>query len=143
MISAFQFDESKTKVVRGGKSDALYCAFLYLALKEEDVPRTFKGPSFIFFVPGDIALPFRLELATSSGCSESEIRKFYKVVTRILPTNTKKAQPVNPADLVVQLFCDVCIRFLSDLSFSEPLLLEDQSSSERCPACLRDRPQSI
>jgi len=77
-----QFDESKTKVVRGGKNDALYCAFLYLALKEEDVPRTFK------------------ELASLSGVSEAEIRKFFKIITRILPSNFKKPQPVNPADLV-------------------------------------------
>jgi transcription initiation factor TFIIB len=77
-----QFDESKTKIVRGGKNDALYCAILYLALKEEDVPRTFK------------------ELATSSAVSEAEIRKFYKIVTRVLPSNFKKPQPVNPADLV-------------------------------------------
>jgi len=76
------FEESKSKIVRGGKSDPLFLAILYFALKEEGVPRTFR------------------ELARDSGVDESEVRKFYKVVDRELPASAKKATAVNPGDLV-------------------------------------------
>jgi len=90
------FEESKSKVVRGGKSDPLFLAVLYFALKEEGVPRTFR------------------ELAKDGGVEEQDVKKFYKVLLRELPVSAKKSAPVNPGDLVH--------RFGSKLQLSMPIL---------------------
>ena len=68
------------------------------SLAPSKVPFSRFHPSFRFF---SIIYVLILELATASGVSEAEIRKFYKIITRVLPSNVKKPQPVNPADLCV------------------------------------------
>ena len=47
----FQFRENRKTTVLAGTSDEMFCSILYLALKEENVPRTFNGFSLplLFF----------------------------------------------------------------------------------------------
>jgi len=81
-----QFHENKQKTVRGSRSDAVVCSVLYIACKEEGVPRTFR------------------ELSKETGVKEKEIRKMYSTVTKELPKTAKTAAAVAPADLVLR-FC--------------------------------------
>lgn len=101
----------------------MFMAVLYLALKEENVPRTFKGITATF-----ISYVLIVELERDSGVREGEIRKFYKVIVKQVPqvrtSKVKKwrsgicvreltcaqvvggglkASAVNPADMVVRL----------------------------------------
>ncbi len=70
--------------MRGTKKEAIIAAVLYMACKEELVPRTFK------------------ELAKETGIKEKDIRKFYRNLTQLLPKTVNTAQAVSPVDLVVR-----------------------------------------
>jgi len=70
--------------MRGTKKEAIIAAVLYMACKEEQVPRTFK------------------ELAKETGIKEKDIRKFYRNLTQLLPKTVNTAQAVSPVDLVVR-----------------------------------------
>jgi transcription initiation factor TFIIB len=81
-----QFEEKRSKTMRGTKKEAIIAAVLYMACKEELVPRTFK------------------ELAKETGIKEKDIRKFYRNLTQLLPKTVNTAQAVSPVDLVNR-FC--------------------------------------
>lgn len=70
--------------MRGTKKEAIIAAVLYMACKEELVPRTFK------------------ELAKETGIKEKDIRKFYRNLSQLLPKTVNTAQAVSPVDLVVR-----------------------------------------
>lgn len=70
--------------MRGTKKEAIIAAVLYMACKEELVPRTFK------------------ELAKETGIKEKDIRKFYRNLAALLPKTVNTAQAVSPVDLVVR-----------------------------------------
>eukprot|EP01128_Nolandella_sp_AFSM9_P000589 TRINITY_DN10739_c0_g1_i1.p1 TRINITY_DN10739_c0_g1~~TRINITY_DN10739_c0_g1_i1.p1 ORF type:complete len:329 (+),score=73.14 TRINITY_DN10739_c0_g1_i1:45-989(+) len=79
-----KFINEKKTTVRNVASDQMFLAILYLALKEEDVPRTFK------------------ELGRDSGVRENEIRRFYKTVVQVVPqiAGGLKASAVNSVDMI-------------------------------------------
>eukprot|EP00029_Vermamoeba_vermiformis_P011580 TRINITY_DN6401_c0_g1_i1.p1 TRINITY_DN6401_c0_g1~~TRINITY_DN6401_c0_g1_i1.p1 ORF type:complete len:313 (-),score=68.79 TRINITY_DN6401_c0_g1_i1:198-1136(-) len=81
-----QFEEKRSKTMRGTKKEAIIAAVLYMACKEELVPRTFK------------------ELAKETGIKEKDIRKFYRNLAALLPKTVNTAQAVSPVDLVNR-FC--------------------------------------
>jgi transcription initiation factor TFIIIB Brf1 subunit/transcription initiation factor TFIIB len=68
--------------MRGTKTDAIICAVLFLASKEEGVPRTFK------------------EIAKETGITDTSIKKLYKVLIKQLPPTGKRSSTVHPSDLV-------------------------------------------
>lgn len=64
------------------KKDSIVAAIIYMACKEEGVPRTFK------------------EIANETGISDKEIRKYYRALNKILPKGTGRTSAAN---LVVSL----------------------------------------
>jgi len=84
-----KFEEAKKRTIRGSRTDGIIAAVLYLACKEEKVPRTFK------------------ELARDTSIDEKDIRKLYKVLSKELPKGLfeSRSNVVAPADLVIRI-CD-------------------------------------
>jgi len=78
---------SKKKGVRGSNSLGMICAVLYIACKEAGFARTFR------------------ELARDTDVKEKDIRKMFRIVSKILPKNKKLATGVAGADLVYR-FCN-------------------------------------
>jgi hypothetical protein len=64
------------------KKDSIVAAIIYMACKEEGVPRTFK------------------EISKETEISEKEIRKYYRALNKILPKGTGRT---SASDLVVPL----------------------------------------
>jgi len=101
-----QFEEKRQASMRGTKKDAMVAAILYMACKDEQVPRTFKG----IFEPlaalkHQKLTPFvSLEIAKGTGIDEKEVKKFYKILIKVLPTPMLAAVAVVPADIVVRRF---------------------------------------
>jgi hypothetical protein len=79
------------------KTDAIVAAIIYMACKEEDYPRTFK------------------ELSRQTDIIEKEIRKFYRVVSKLLDRQEKRT---SPSELVVRLL--FLFFFFLFFSFSSP-----------------------
>lgn len=63
------------------KKDSVVAAIIYMACKEEGVPRTFK------------------EISKETNIPEKEIRKYYRALNKILPKGTGRT---SAADLVVR-----------------------------------------
>jgi len=112
------FHECKQRTVRGSRGDAIVCALLYLACKEEGVPRTFR------------------ELAKESGVNEKEMRKMYTTLTKELPKTAKSIAAVAPADLIS--------RFCSKLQLSQAIASEAQEIAKKgTPQLEGKNPNSI
>jgi len=74
-----QFEEKRSKATRY-KTDAIIAAIVYMACKEEGLPRTFK------------------EISRSSDIEEKEIRKYYKAVNKILNRQNQRISAANLVD---------------------------------------------
>jgi transcription initiation factor TFIIB len=91
-----QFEEKRPKSMRY-KTDAIVAAIIYMACKEEDYPRTFK------------------ELSRQTDIIEKEIRKYYRVVSKLLERQEKRT---SPSELVN--------RFCSKLGLPWPVITKAQ-----------------
>jgi transcription initiation factor TFIIB len=92
------FESKRNKSMRC-KKDSIVAAIIYMACKEEGVPRTFK------------------EISKETEISEKEIRKYYRALNKILPKGTGRT---SASDLVVWpallRVCRVCrVRVLPEL----------------------------
>jgi len=113
-----QFEEKRTRTMRGNKKEAVIAAILYMACKEEQVPRTFK------------------ELSKETGIKEKEIRKFYRSLTQLLPKTEGLSTAVSPVDLVN--------RFCSKLNLSHEIVTAASSVAEKVIPLLEGKsPSSI
>jgi len=112
------FHDSKSRTIRGSKGDPIVCALLYLACKEEQVPRTFR------------------EIAKETGVNEKEMRSMYTKLTKNLPKTEKMGAAVAPSDLI--------LRFCSKLKYSPTVVTEAQDiAREATPHLEGKNPNSI
>jgi len=112
------FHESKQRTIRGSKGDPIVCALLYLACKEEGVPRTFR------------------EIAKETGVNEKEIRNMYTKLTKQLPKSGKITTAVAPADLI--------LRFCSKLQLAQSVISDAQDIARQATPHLEGKnPNSI
>jgi len=111
------FYESKQRTIRGSKGEPIVCALLYLACKEEGVPRTFK------------------ELSKESGVNEKEIRNMYTKLAKILPKTTGVTTAVAPSDLI--------LRFCSKLNLPQSVVTDAQDIARLATPNLEGRIQTV
>jgi len=109
------FESKRNKSMRC-KKDSIVAAILYMACKEEHVPRTFK------------------EISRETGITEKEIRKYYRAINKILPKGT--GNRTSAADLVG--------RFCSKLKLAHDVMSKATSIAENAAQFLEGKsPSSI
>lgn len=109
-----EFEAKRNKTMRF-KRDAMVAAVIYMACKQEHVPRTFK------------------ELSKETEIAEKEIRKYYRALNKMFPKNTGRTS----APALVNRFC-------SKLKLSQEIINTATTVAEKAAELLEGKsPSSI
>jgi len=113
------FESKRNKSMRC-KKDSIVAAIIYMACKEEGVPRTFK------------------EISKETEISEKEIRKYYRALNKILPKGTGRTS----ASDLVNRFCsklklsNEIMNLATDIANKAAAFLEGKSPSSIAAASI-------